>query len=76
MFQKICTKDRNGYSKGHSNLWFPNCRGIIREPEHVREEPSAVNSFTPESSPEDPGSGKTDTEASESMRNLLELLES
>jgi len=29
--------------KGQSNLWFPNCKGIIREPEHVREEPSAVN---------------------------------
>ena len=34
--------------KGHSNLWVPNHRGMIREPEHVREEPSAVSNLTPE----------------------------
>ena len=60
--------------KGHSNLWFPNCRGITREPEHEREEPSAVSSFTPEELDKVLGAGKTDTDAPESMRNLLELL--
>jgi len=49
---------------------------MTRDPEHDREEPSAVNNFTPEASPEDPGSGKTETEAPESMRSLLELRES
>jgi len=51
------------------NLWFPNCRGITREPEHERDEPSAVSSFTPEELDEDLGAGKTDTEAPESMNS-------
>jgi hypothetical protein len=49
---------------------------MTRDPEQDREEPSAVNSLTPDSFPEEPGSGKTETEAPESMRNLLELRES
>ena len=46
---------------------------MTRDPEHDREEPSAVNSFTPEASPEDPGSGKTETEAPESTQRILQI---
>ena len=49
---------------------------MTQDPEHDREEPSEVSSFTPEAFPEDPGSGKTETEAPESIRNLRELKES
>ena len=59
--------------KGHSNLWVPNRKGIIREPEHVREEPSAVSNLTPDEVEEECGAGNTDTEAPESIRNLNEL---
>ena len=62
--------------KGHSNLWVPNRRGIIREPEHVSEEPSAVSNLTPDEVEDERGAGDTDTEAPESIRNLRELSES
>ena len=44
---------------------------MIREPEKVREEPSAVTNLTPKPEAEG-GEGKTNTEALESTRNLLE----
>ena len=62
--------------KGHSNLWSPNRRGIIRDPEHVSEEPSAVSNLTPDKVEEELGAGNTDTYAPESIRNLHELSES
>ena len=62
--------------KGHSNLWVPNHRGIILEPEHVREEPSAVSNLTPDEVEEERGAGNTDTEAPESIKNFRELRES
>ena len=62
--------------KGHSNLWVPNRRGMIREPEHVREEPSAVSNLILDEVEEERGAGNTDIEAPESMRNPRELSES
>jgi len=62
--------------KGHSNLWVPNRRGIILEPEHVREEPSAVSNLTPDEVEGERGAGNTDTEAPESIKNFRELRES
>ena len=52
-------------------MWEPNHRDMIREPEQVREDPSAVTNLTLELEAEG-GEGKTDTEALESTRNLLE----
>ena len=52
-------------------MWEPNRRGMIWEPEQVREDPSAVTNLTPELEVEQ-GEGKTDTESLESTRNLLE----
>ena len=42
----------------------------------MSEDLSAVSNLTPDKLDEELGAGKTDTEASESMRNLLELRES
>lgn len=47
----------------------------MREPEQEREEPSAVSKLTPDLELEG-GAGKTETEAPESIKNLLELNES
>jgi len=61
--------------KGHLKLCLPKRRGINRVPEQGRAEPSAVRRFTPDLEDEG-GAGKTDTDAPESIRNLLELRES
>ena len=44
---------------------------MILEPEHDKEEPSALRSFTPEIE-EETGAGKTETEAPESTRKRRE----
>ena len=69
--EKIHPEDRQGDQKGQSNLREPNHTGMIQEEEQVREDPSAVTNLTLESEAEG-GEGKTDTEAPDSTRNLLE----
>ena len=39
-------RDTWANKKGQSNLWEPKCRGMILEPENMREEPSAVTNLT------------------------------
>ena len=52
-------------------LQEPKSKGMILEPEHKTEEPSAVRSLTLEAEDE-AGAGKTEREASESTRNWWE----
>ena len=64
-------RDTGASWKGQLNMLEPKPKGIILEPEQVREDPSTVTNLTPE--PEAEGEEeKQDTEARESTMNLLE----
>ena len=68
MTEKICSEDRN---ETRAKLRDPKRRGMILEPEHETEVPSAVRSMTPEED-EEAVAGNTEKEASESTRKWQE----